>query len=129
MPYLLRMLCQGGMVAGPLLFISTLVPMGIGSFNGKPMTYAELWSSGAAASAAIFTLMVTVGCWGLAARALRSRWALVLSPLVPYIPLAILSPTSFGVPASVLLLEGGVGAALIYVCLFRLRSVRRYLEG
>jgi hypothetical protein len=116
------------MVAGPLLFILTLLPIGDVSFNGRRMSYAEFWSSGGGPSAAVFTLMITLGCWGLAARALNSRWLLVLCPLVPYIPLVILNPSTVRSSAPmILLLEQGAGAAFIYFCLFRLRSVRRYL--
>jgi hypothetical protein len=128
MPSLLRMYCQGGMTAGPLLFVLTVLPISDVSFNGRRMSYAEFWSSGGGPSAAILTLMVTVGCWGLAARALNSRWLLVLCPLVPYIPLIILSPSTLYSSMPVVLLGQGAAAAFTYFCLFRLRSVRHYLD-
>ena len=128
MPFLLRMYCQGGMVVGPLLFVWTLLPIGDVSVNGKQVSRAEFWASGAGFTAAILTFMVTAGCWGLAARSLRSRWLLVLCPVIPLVPVVVVSPGLLGAPASVTLVVGAFTAALLYFCLFRLRSVLDYLE-
>jgi hypothetical protein len=129
MPSLLRMFCQGGMTAGPLLFIVTALPLGDIGVNGQTMSYAEFWSSGAGAGTALFLLMVTIGFWGLAARARNSRWVLVVCPLVSWIPIAIAVPSAVGDSVAMLILESVVTATFICFCLFRLTSVRRYMEG
>ena len=128
MPSLLRMFSQGGMTAGPLLFLAFALPLGnIGVF-GKTMSYAEFWASGAGVGTELFILIVTVGCWGLAARAANSRWALVVCPF-SWIPIAIAVPSALTESVKILILESVVGATFIYYCLFRLHSVRRYMAG
>src|SRR5579862_4264633 len=128
MPSLLRMYCRGGMVVGPLLFVWTLIPIGDVSVNGKQVSRSEFWASGAGLTAAILAFMVAAGCWGLAARSLRSRWLLVLCPVVPLVPVVIVSPRLLGASPSVTLVVSALTAALLYFCLFRLRSVLHYLE-
>jgi hypothetical protein len=129
MPSLLRMFCQGGMVAAPLLFLASVVPMGGFSVNGKNMSYREFWLSGAGLSAAVLALLIAVGCWGLASRSSNSRWALVLSPLVPSILISIVDPGAFDTSAPLLVLESAASAGVIYMLLFRIRAIQRYLEG
>jgi hypothetical protein len=129
MPSLLRMFCQGGMTAGPLLFIAFALPMGNIGVNGRTMSYGEFWSSGAGAGTELFLLMVTIGFWGLAARAPSSRWVLVVCPLISWIPIAFAVPNTLAESVPMLILESIVSAAFTYFCLFRLRSVRRYMEG
>src|SRR4051812_36854326 len=83
MPFLLRILCQGGMVAGPLLLVTLVVPAGNWKFNGHQMSYPELWRSGTGIIQLIFLGLVTLGTWGIAARKPSSRWALVVAPILP----------------------------------------------
>jgi hypothetical protein len=116
-------------VAGPLLFIAFALPLGTIGVNGQKMPYAEFWSSGAGGGTELFLLMVTVGFWGLAARAPNSRWVLVVCPLISWIPIAVAVPSTLAESIHMLILESIVSAAFTYFCLFRLRSVRRYIEG
>lgn len=116
-------------MAGPLLFLAFALPMGNISVNGQTMSYAEFWSSGAGAGTELFLLMFTVGFWGLAARAPNSRWVLVVCTLIAWIPIAVAVPSTLPESVPVLILEGIVGATFTYFCLFRLRSVRQYMEG
>jgi hypothetical protein len=132
MPFLLRMLCQGAMVAAPILLVILLLPITEWEINGRPMAYAELWSSGQGVAIAAFLAFVSVGTWGLAARTRASRWLLVSSPLAPYIVLALFpaSPTLFSEPIAVsVIVSATLTAAAFYVCLFHLRSVREYLDN
>ncbi len=129
MPSLLRMFSQGGMTAGPPPFLAFALPLGNISVNGQTMSYAEFWASGAGVGTELFILMVTVGFWGLAARAPNSRWVLVVCPLIAWIPIAIAVPSTMAESVKMLILESIVGATFIYFCLFRLHSVRRYMEG
>src|SRR5262245_52347499 len=85
MPFLLRQLCQGGMVAGPILLIFLCLPIFEWTVNGRRVSYSELWLSGSGVAFALFVSLVAVGCWGLAARRPASRWALVLAPVAPYV--------------------------------------------
>ena len=68
MPALLRMFCQGAMVAPPLLAVVLLVPLTNWNVNGREVHYSELWSSGAGLTMLVLLLMVSAGSWGLAAR-------------------------------------------------------------
>jgi hypothetical protein len=124
MPFLLRIWCQGGMIAGPILLFFVLFPVTDWTVNGREMSYREFWSSGAGATAATFVGLFTVGAWGMAARIPASRWALVLSPLLPlaFMPAFMVGTTSL----STLLLGQAITAAIVYWCLFRLNAVRQY---
>lgn len=124
MPFLLRMLNQGAMVAAPILLLFLILPITEWEVNGRQVPYAELWSSGGGAAFAASLALATAGAWGFAARIAVSRWLLVSSPLAPYMVLAIFpdSPTEPIGPAGSILT-----AAVFYLCLFRLRSVRTYL--
>jgi hypothetical protein len=125
MPVLLRTLCQGGMVAGPLLLLFLIVPVAPWTVNGKPMSYAEFWTSGAGLSAALFVGLITLGTWGIAARKSWTRWALVSAPILPVIPF----PNSMLPDVGLVLLNGALTGAVIYLCLFHIKSVRQYLGG
>src|SRR5262245_970431 len=131
MPLLLRLLCQGGMVGTPILLFFLLVPITDWTVNGRPMSYAELWESGAGFSMATFIALLLVGTWGLAARNPATRWALVLAPVVPFAVLLVF-PWSSQFSAESLSLElfaqAVVTGGVIYACLFHLRAVRRYLD-
>ena len=128
MPFLLRILCQGGMVAGPVLFLFLVLPIADWTFNGTRMSYSELWSSGAGLVMAVFIGLVIVGTWGMAARKPTSRWALVLAPLAPIILALAFPKLRSTVPLDpVFLLQVLVTPAIIYGCLFHFASIRKYL--
>jgi heme A synthase len=131
MPFLLRMLCQGGMVASPILLVFAVLPVADWEVNDIPMSYRDLWISGAALSMISFIVLVGVGAWGLAARSSVSRWALVLAPLVPLLLLFALGDSSVFPHLRMtfaVFVQGAVTSLLIYACLFWLPSVRRYLD-
>jgi hypothetical protein len=130
MPRLVRMLCQGAMTAAPILGAVTLVPGLDWNVNGRNMTYREVWSSGIGASILVSMLLVTIGGWGAAARAPNSRWALVLFPLIMAAPMALVRGRGAPGGSAPGVVWGSVciTAAVLYVCLFRLSSVRRYFE-
>ena len=113
------------MTAGPLLFVAFLVPGQDFDVNGHPMPYAEFWSSRVGLSAALFLGLVTFGSWGLAARSGGSRWALVAAPVATLIALPPMLIPDLGLT----FLNGALTAALIYGCLFHIRSVREYVNG
>src|SRR5438034_6471454 len=70
---------------GPVLFVFVVLPIVEWTVNGRPMSYAELWKSGAGLAFGLFLFLLMIGAWGLAARNLRSRWALVAAPTAPYV--------------------------------------------
>lgn len=130
MPFLMRLLCQGGMVAGPILLFFLLAPIADWTVNGRRISYGELWSSGAGASFALFIALIILGSWGLAARKPISRWAVVLAPVAPYAVL-LAFPNSWLTADSIsvsVLMQAFIAAALMYFCLFHLKGIRRYLE-
>src|SRR5437762_14314585 len=112
------MLCQGAMVAGPVLLVVVVLLVVEWTVNGRQMSYAELWKSGAGLAFGLFLFLLMIGAWGLAARNLASRWALVAAPAAPYVasvPFLISGLFStedvwFG------LLGGSLVAAITYVC-------------
>ena len=124
MPFVLRRLCQGGMVACPILLFFLILPISDWTVNGQQMSYSELWRSGAGASILAFVGLGTIGCWGMAARKAWSRWALVLVPLLP----TAIFPRSLMSDLGVTLIYGFLTGAIIYFCLFRLKAVRYYFE-
>ena len=125
MPFLLGMFCQGGMVAAPILLLSIFLPGQEWDVNGHPMEFAKFWRSGAATSALFLAGLGTIGAWGLAARKPWSRWAWVAAPVLPLITF----PRELVPDLAMAVLSGRVSAAIIYVCLFRLGSVRAYLNS
>jgi len=128
MPFLLRMLCGGGMVVGPIFLVFVVFPIADWTFNGTKMSYSELWRSGAGLIMVILFGLVTIGTWGMAARKPNSRWALVLAPSAPVI-LALAFPqlqSTFPLDA-VFFLQVIITPVIIYGCLFHLASVREYL--
>ena len=127
MPSLMGTLCQGGMVAGPILFIFVVLPIADWTVNGREMTYSEFWGSGAGIWAVLFVGLVTGGMWGMAARKPSSRWALVLAPVLPVAFTLPFSEWRAMVPLEpIFALELLVIVALLYVCLFHIPSVQRY---
>jgi len=125
MPGFVRLLCKGGMVAGPMLLVALIIPTGDRRVNDDVMSYSEFWASGAGASALLFVGLGTAGSWGMAARARWSRWALVLSQLLPLIPFPRVLLHS--VPLSIALCIAS--AAIAYLCLFHIPSIRAYMEA
>ncbi len=131
LPFPLDMLCQGAMIAGPVMFVFLVVRIVDWTIEGRHLSYAELWKSGAGLAFAVFLLLLTIGAWGLAARNSASRWALVLAPIAPYVAsapflrsgLLTRDDLTFGI------LGGMLMAAVLYACLFRLPAVRRYFAG
>src|SRR5216110_1662179 len=69
--------------------------------------------------------------WGLAARNLASRWALVAAPAAPYV--ASVPFLSSGLISTEDVWFGILGASLVaaitYACLFHLPAVRRYFAA
>lgn len=131
LPFPVGMLCQGGMIVGPVLLAFLVLPIVDWTVNGLQMSYRELWKSGAGFVAMLFLLFVTVGTWGMAARSLISRWALVAVPIIPHIAsLPFLNSGWVAADDGVLvgLLSGCFMAALIYGCLFHLPSIRHYFS-
>ncbi len=128
MPFLLRLLSQGAMVAAPILLLFLVLPITEWEVNGRSLSYVELWSSGEGAAIAASLSLATAGAWGLAARNSASRWLLVATPLAPYIVLAIF-PGSRAEPIGPdVIASAALTAAVFYFCLFRLRAVRAYLN-
>jgi hypothetical protein len=131
LPFPLDMFCQGAMVAGPILFMFLVLPVFDWTIDGRQMSYAELWKSGAGLAFGLFLLLLMIGAWGLAARNLASRWALVAAPAAPYVAsvpflssgLLSTEDVWFGI------LGGLLVAAIMYVCLFHLPAVRRYFAA
>ena len=131
LPFPLDMLCQGTMVAGPILFVFLVLPIVDWTINGRQMSYAELWKSGAGLAFGLFLFLLMIGAYGLAARNLRSRWALVAAPTAPYIAsvpflnsgLLSTEDVWFGILGGLLI------GAIAYACLFHLPAVRRYFAG
>jgi hypothetical protein len=119
------------MVAGPILFVFLVLPIVDWTISDRQMSYAELWKSGAGLAFGLFLFLITIGAWGMAARHLRSRWALVAAPgapyvvSVPFLNSGLLSTEDvwFGI------LGGLLMAAIVYVCLFHWPAVRRYFAG
>lgn len=128
LPFPLDMLCQGAMVVAPILLVFVALPIVDWTINGRQMSYAELWKSGAGLAFGLFLFLVMIGSWGLAARNLRSRWALVAAPSAPHV--ASVPFLNSGLLSTDDVLFGILGglfmAATTYACLFHLRAVRRY---
>ncbi len=131
MPFLLRLPCQGGMGAGPVLLLLLMFPFMDWNIDGRSLSYAELWSSGAGVVIGISLLLVSIGVWGLAARRPASRWALVAAPIAPvaiaFLPmfqLRYLEPVTTDI-----ILNTVITAFVVYVCLFHIPAVKKYLAG
>jgi len=75
MPAVLRVLCRGGMVAPPILLVFLLIPIFQWEVDGREISYAELWHSGAGLVMATSMLLLAAGAWGSAG---RMGWARAL---------------------------------------------------
>ena len=129
---LLRMFCQGAMIAPPILAVLLLLPLADWTVNGRQIPYSELWSSGAGLTFLVFTLMATAGAWGLAARKTWARWALVASPVAPIIVATAFPRTWFTEQASgdlSIWLSALGTSALFNACLLLLPSVKANVSG
>jgi hypothetical protein len=132
MPQLLRMFCQGGMVAPPMLAVLLVLPLTEWTVNGKQVPYRELWSSGAGLAMLVFVLTAAAGAWGLAARASWSRWAWVAAPVAPMIVAAVYPRTWFTEELTrdaYIWLASFTTSAIIFVCLFFVPAVRNYVTA
>ena len=131
LPFPLDMLCQGAMVAGLALLVFLVLPIVEWTVNGRQMSYAELWKSGAGLAFGLFLFLLMIGAWGLAARNRTSRWVLVAAPAAPYVAsvpflnsgLISTEDVWFGI------FGGSLVAAITYVCLFHLPAIRRYFAA
>jgi hypothetical protein len=131
MPFVMRMLCGGAMLATPVLLVTLVVPFLPMDMNGHVTSYEEMWSSGAAPVLALFLVLGAVASWGLALRRAGARWAAVATPIAPFL-LASLLPKSELLGAYqqwgtfFVALPYAIG---IYLCLFHISAVKRYLAG
>src|SRR5580704_15514425 len=131
MPLLLRVFCVGGMLV-PLLFLPIFIVPNISTYelNGRPISFAQFWSSGMAPEIFAALLLVCAGCWGLAARDRESRWFLVLAPVIPTliaVPFALINHSTDDLGGISSFVEAIVTSAVIYVCLFKIPSIQAYL--
>ena len=132
MPTIMRVLCQGGMVVPPLLLVCLLIPFFEWEVNGRMVSYAELWHSGAALVMASTMLLVTMGAWGSAARLGWARWLLVASPIVPLVVAAVYPRTWFTEQVALeanAWLSAVLVSAIIFAGLFLVPSVRAYYQA
>jgi len=129
LPFLLRLLIQGAMVATPILLLFLVLPIAGWEVDGRVVSYTELWSSGEGAALAVSLALAGAGAWGLAARRAASRWLLVFSPVAPYIVFAVF-PASASAPITLgVIVSAALTATVFYFCLFHLRAVRAYLDA
>jgi hypothetical protein len=132
MPQLLRMFCQGGMVAPPLLALLLVLPLTEWTVNGRQVPYKELWSSGAGLTMLVFMLAAAAGAWGLAARLRWSRWAWVATPVVPLVVAAAHPRTWFTEEVTrdpSVWLGSLATSAVVFACLFLVPAVRNYVTA
>lgn len=126
MPLLLRVMCRGGMIVAPVLLVLLIVPAMNWTVDGRLVSHAQLWRSGAGPALALLMLLVALGCWGLAARRPPSRWLLVAAPVVPYVARALF-PDAASALEPWLLVEAVAASLILYVGLFHTGAVRTYL--
>jgi hypothetical protein len=132
MPLVLRMLCQGCMVVPPLLGVLLVLPLFDWTVNGRQVSYAELWSSGAGPVMLVVMVVCTAAAWGSAARFPWARWAFVAAPLLPLAIAAVLPRTWFTEQATAD--PATWVSALVVSCfalagLFLVPSVRQYYQA
>jgi hypothetical protein len=129
MPEILRMFCQGAMVAPPILAVFVVFPFSDWTVNGRQVPYRELWASGAALTMLVFLLTATAGAWGLAARASWARWAWAAAPVASLLVAVMFPRTWFTEETrSVWLWLNVLGTSvLIYCCMFMIPAVRDYV--
>ena len=129
MPVLMRIFCAGAMLATPILLLTLVVPILPVNVDGRETPYRELWSSGVAPVLLLFLLLGAVGSWGLALRRSGARWAAVATPIAPLVlawmlPKSELLYTYQQLGAFLSTLPYAVG---LYLCLFHIPAVKRYL--
>lgn len=130
MPGLLRMLCQGAMVAPPILLAFLVLPLTEWTVNGKSMSYPELWGSGAGVILGLVLLLAAIGGWGIAARVSAARWAWVAAPVLPVLLLPLFPQFAAGSSSSTLSSMGAglVTSIVLYGALFHVGAVQRYFN-
>ena len=130
MPVLLRMFSQGAMVASPILLIFLVLPLTDWNVDGKSMSYAELWKSGAGVVAVMPLLLAALGGWGIAAKVKAARWSWVAMPLLPALLLPFFPALSASSSSRLADIGSGVVTALIiYGALFHISAVQKYFGG
>jgi hypothetical protein len=129
MPMLLRMFCQGTMVAPPILAAFLVLPITDWTVNERSVSYSELWQSGAGLVMLASMSLATAGAWGSAARAAWARWVWVATPMIP-LPIAAAQPrtwfTEKVITDSSIWVSAFVASALIAAGLFMVPSVQAY---
>ena len=130
MPLLLRVYCQGAMLVAPLLLLFIALPLFDWAVNGRVVSYAELWSSGAGVILSLCLALLGFGAWALAARSSIGRWAWVAAPSVPLLATPFSPASSLLSDLSDTSLVAGMllTSVAVYAVLFHAPSVRRYLE-
>lgn len=131
LPRLLKVLCQGTMVASPVLLLFLVVPLFDWTVNGRKISYGELWASGAGLAFLLALSLASIGSWGVASRNPRARWALVLVPIAPIAALSVWPSTwlTSQLSYSDLWLNSLFTAALILWGLFGVQSVNKYFAS
>ena len=125
MPEILSLLCQGGMIAAPILLMIIVFPISPEmTVNGQRMSYSEVWESGVGVSIVLFLGLATVGCWGMAARKVWSRWALIFTPFIG--TLSFSQIPSFDLKWA--LVNCIFTGAVIYGYLFHSKAVEKYFQ-
>lgn len=129
MPFLLRMYCQGAMVVAPLLLFFLVLPLFDWNVNNRPLSYTELWSSGAGMASSLCLALAGLGGWGLAFRSSVARWAWVAAPSAPLLALPFFpaSPQLSGLRDGSLVAGALFTSVAVYAVLFHIPAVRRYL--
>ena len=120
------------MVAAPLLALLLVVPFNNWSVNHREVTYQELWGSGAGLAFLVFTVLGSIGSWGMAARLPGTRWAYVLMPTAPFVVAALHSPSWFTQEALATVstpLSSLATSVAIYAVLFHLPRLRVYFRS
>jgi hypothetical protein len=119
------------MLATPILLFTILIPALPFNVDGRTVPYREMWSSGLAPVLGLFLMLGAIASWGLALRRPGARWAAVATPVAPFV-LAWLLPRSELLSAYQdastfwLTLPYAIG---IYLCLFFIPTVKRYLAA
>jgi hypothetical protein len=129
MPRLMGMICGGAMLSTPILLIAVCLPVVTFKVDGQDVVFADMWKSGLGETLAVSLLLSGLASWGLAFRRPGARWLAVAAPIAPVVVAALLPRSAilsaYQQTSTVLLsLPYAIG---IYLCLFHLRSVRRYL--
>jgi hypothetical protein len=130
MPLIMGLLCGLAMLSTPIFLLALLMPMVSFNIDGHEVTFREMWKSGLGLTLVSSLLLGGVASWGLALRWPAARWLAVASTIAP-VAVAALFPRSEMLSvyqqssAIFLTLPNAIG---MYLCLFYIPSVRRYLS-